>query len=111
MRSNDPTHLPPEPAGYDFHAEAQREAEADARNDEDWLRERGVYDAPVLASVMVTDAHVSALKAAANGKALDAGQKCELVSLAAQLTGQMRENRQTVARLLSDMGADALVPR
>lgn len=59
----------------------------------------------------VTYQQVAALIAAANGKALDTGERCEVLALAISLRQQMRDTEAKVARLLGDMGADALVAR
>jgi hypothetical protein len=107
--SRDPAHLPPEPVAYDWQADDRAAAEADARNDEAWLTERGVYQPPVLVILEISYAQVRALLLASNGEPLNTDQRSELTLLATRVVTQVRKDRADVKRLLGDMGADGLV--
>ena len=62
-----------------------------------------------LVSVHVNDVQLSALAKLLHGQPIDTGERCELLTLHIHLHRQTQQYRADVARLLKDMGADALV--
>lgn len=58
--------------------------------------------------VDVNDVQLLALSKLLHGQPIDTGERCELLALHIHMGAQVLEHREAVARLLHDMGAEAL---
>ena len=62
-----------------------------------------------LVCVNVNDVQLTALSKLLHGSPIDSDERAELLTLHIHMGRQVQEHRTDVARLLGDMGADALV--